>query len=268
MGATKPLFSLCSTHSAAMAEFFAKGPQSSFTKMSKQFAQEQVMQQAIQDYAAELQEEENFKLEQLRQLEIEAKKEEESDEFDFSDDDEISSKIMEERMAQMRGNALEAQSWKQKGHGKLSEITEEDFLKTVTKSQYSVVHFYHREFSRCKIVDMHLDILAQKYIATKFVKLDAEKAPFFVNKLQVCVMPCVCMFEDGKMCGRIDGFDLLGGQDDFPTEVMECVIGASGVIAFKPPEDEAAHIHSIFAKQRNDIVGLNANTRDSDSDDD
>merc|ERR1712159_76475 len=103
MGATKPLFSLCSTHSAAMAEFFAKGPQSSFTKMSKQFAQEQVMQQAIQDYAAELQEEENFKLEQLRQLEIEAKKEEESDEFDFSDDDEISNKIMEERMAQMRG---------------------------------------------------------------------------------------------------------------------------------------------------------------------
>jgi len=78
-------------------------------------------------------------------------------------------------------------------------------------------------------------------------------------------MPCVCMFEDGKMMGRIDGFDLLGGQDEFPTEVMECVIGASGVIAFKPPEDE--NVIGIFAKQRQDIVGLNKTTSlDSDSD--
>merc|ERR1719263_2469730 len=164
-------------------------------------------------------------------------------------------------MAQMRGEAMEAQSWTQKGHGELREITEEDFLKTVTKSHFAVVHFYHREFSRCKIVDMHLDILAKKYIATKFVKMDAEKAPFFVNKLQVCVMPCICMFEDGQMRGRIDGFDILGGEDEFPTEVMECVVGASGVIAYKPPADECGHIHSIFDKQRDDIVGLNKQTR-------
>jgi len=266
MGIEKRALPVFQTHSAAMAEFFAKGPASNFTKMSKQFAQEQVMQQAIQDYAQELQDEENAKLEKLREMEITAKKEESDDEFDFSDDDEISNRIMEERMAQMRGEALEAQSWNQKGHGKLSEITEEDFLKTVTKSHLAVVHFYHREFSRCKIVDMHLEKLANKYIATKFVKLDAEKAPFFVNKLMVVVMPCVCMFEDGKMVGRIDGFDILGGEDDFPTEVMECVIGASGVIAFKPPEDQFSS--SIFDKCRMDIVGLNANTRDSDSDDD
>merc|ERR1711907_140174 len=117
----------------AMAQFFAKGEQSNFTKMSKQFAQEQVMQQAIQDYAAELQAEEEAKLEELREREIAAKKEEDSDEFDFSDDDEISNQIMEARMAQMREQASEAQSWTSKGHGKLSEIVEEEFLKTVTK---------------------------------------------------------------------------------------------------------------------------------------
>jgi len=138
----------------------------------------------------------------------------------------------------------------------------------VTKSKFAVVHFYHREFSRCKVVDHHLEILAKKYVATKFAKLDAEKAPFFVNKLMVVVMPCVVMFEDGKMMGRIDGFDILGGEDDFPTEVMECVIGASGVIAFKPPEEECFHAHSIFAGQRQDIVGMNAATRDSESEDD
>ena len=62
--------SLLDEQHATMAEFFAKGPQSNFTKLSKQFAQEQVelkrvwlsfsqwllqvMQQAIQDYAEEL----------------------------------------------------------------------------------------------------------------------------------------------------------------------------------------------------------------------
>merc|ERR1711988_1152073 len=250
---------------STMAEFFSKGPQSNFTKMSKQFAQEQVMQQAIQDYAEELKEKERWEAEQRHELEMAAAEANKEEEWDFSDDDDISNSIMEARMAQMKLDAGEMMNWKHMGHGELTEIQEEKFLKTVTKSHYAVVHFYHREFPRCKIVDQHLEILAKKYIATKFAKIDAEKAPFFVDKLQVCVMPCVCMFEDGRMMGRIDGFDLLGGQDEFPTEVMECVIGASGVISFKPPEDE--NVIGIFAKQRQDIVGLNKTTSlDSDSD--
>lgn len=250
-----------------MAEFFAKGPQSNFTKMSKQFAQEQVMQQAIMDYAAEKQAEEEARMSELREKELAAQEEKSEDEWDFSDDDEISNRIMEERMAQMRDQANEAQGWKHKGHGELSEIVEEDFLKVVTKSHYSVVHFYHKDMPRCKIVDMHLDILAKKYLATKFAKMDAEKAPFFVDKLGIMIIPCVVMFEDGKMQGRLDGLDLLGGTEEFPTEIMECVIGASGVISYKPPADDCGHVHSIFDKQRQDIVGLNSDTRDSDSED-
>merc|ERR1711988_393916 len=147
-----------------MAEFFSKGPQSNFTKMSKKFAQEQVMQQAIQDYAEELKEKEEMEAAARHELEMRAQAQNDSDdEFDFSDDDEISNKIMEERMAQMREQAGEMNNWKQLGHGELSEITEEEFLKTVTKSQYAVVHFYHKEFPRCKIADQHLEKLAQKY---------------------------------------------------------------------------------------------------------
>jgi len=250
-----------------MAEFFAKGQSSDFTKLSKKLAQEQVIQQAVMDYAAEKEAEERARVEQLHALEV---KQDSDDEFDFDDDD-ISNKIMEQRMAQLRAESSEQRSWQQKGHGKYDEITEEDFLKTVTKSTYAVVHFYHREFPRSKIVDHHLEILAKKYLATKFCKLDAEKAPFFVAKLQVMVMPCVCMFQDGVMCGRLDGFDLLGGVDEFPTEVMECVIGASGAISFKPDCEQEAQCGactSIFSKQRMDIVGLNAESRDSDSDSD
>merc|ERR1712139_544344 len=114
---------------------------------------------------------------------------------------------MEQRFAELRGEMEEQQGWHSKGHGQLSEITEEEFLKTVTKSNYSIVHFYHREFPRCKIVDHHLEILSKRYLATKFVKLDAEKVPFFVTRLGVKVMPCICCFDNGVMCGRVDGFD-------------------------------------------------------------
>merc|ERR1712227_419482 len=98
---------------------------------------------------------------------MEANKQESDDEFDF-DDDEISNKIMEERMAQMRSEASEQMSWQKKGHGKLEEIVEEEFLKTVTKSKYAVVHFYTESFPDAKIVDHHLEVLAKKYLATKF----------------------------------------------------------------------------------------------------
>merc|ERR1712159_904801 len=160
MGNSRRRFS-SHNQSEKMAEFFAKGEQSNFTKMSKQFAQEQVMQQAITDYAEELKEKEAWEAHQRHELEIAAQQGNEEEDWDFSDDDEISNKIMEERMAQMREQAGEVNNWKQKGHGELSEITEEQFLTTVTGSQFSVVHFYHREFARCKIVDHHLEILSK-----------------------------------------------------------------------------------------------------------
>jgi len=61
---------------------------------------------------------------------------------------------------------------------------------------------------------------------------------------------------------------MLGGNDDFPTEVIECVIGASGVITYVPPED-GGRLHGLFSKARSDIVGLNKETAaETDSEDD
>jgi hypothetical protein len=34
-------------------------------------------------------------------------------------------------------------------------------------------------------MDMHLNKIAQKHIESKFVKIDAEKCPFFIAKLQI-----------------------------------------------------------------------------------
>lgn len=44
-----------------------------------------------------------------------------------------------------------------------------------------------------------------------------QDAPFFVEKLQVRMLPCVVMFLNGVAADRIIGFDALGATDDFPT---------------------------------------------------
>ena len=93
-------------------------------------------------------------------------------------------------------------------------------------------HFYRDSTFRCKIVDKHLSILAPKHIETKFLKVNAERCRFLVQKRDVRVLPTIELFKDGKFVDRIVGFDDLGGKDDFSTEMMEWRIAQSGVINY------------------------------------
>ncbi len=104
-----------------------------------------------------------------------------------------------------------------KGHGKYTEITEQEFLKSVTGSQNVICHFYHNDFQRCKIVDMHLRKIAAEHTEAKFIYLNAEKSPFFIQKLAIKVLPTIIIFIDGIAFDRVVGFEDLGMSDDFPT---------------------------------------------------
>lgn len=44
-----------------------------------------------------------------------------------------------------------------------------------------VCHFYRDGAERCKIVNMHLKILAAKHVETRFVSLNAPKCPFLTG---------------------------------------------------------------------------------------
>lgn len=135
--------------------------------------------------------------------------------------------------------ALEKQFYAQ-GHGEYREITEEEFLKEVCGSQWVVVHFYHREFFRCKIADKHLKILAQKHLSCKWLTLDAEKAPFFITKLGIQMLPTVIVFKDGVVSDQFAGFDEMGGKDDFRTEVMEHWFSKTGCVKMKKADVKKA----------------------------
>lgn len=99
----------------------------------------------------------------------------------------------------------------------------------VTKLKYTVVHFFHKDFQRCKIMDKHLKLLCQEYPQTQFLALNAEKTPFFVQKLAIRSLPTLCFFIDGVMRDKLLGFDGLSG-DEFLTIELARRMAQAGVI--------------------------------------
>lgn len=145
-----------------------------------------------------------------------------------------------EEMEILRARRIEAlkkaQARKSHGHGEYSEIggsgNEKEFFDAAKQSTKMVCHFYRKQTERCAIFDMHLSKLAKMHGETRFVKIDAEKSPFLCERLRIIMLPTVACVIKGKVKDYIVGFDDLGGQDEFDTEVLEWRLGTSNVIDY------------------------------------
>jgi hypothetical protein len=107
-----------------------------------------------------------------------------------------------------------------------------EFFNAAKKSQRLVVHFYRGVTFRCQIVDAHLQRLAETHLETRFVKIDAEKNPFLVERLGIIMMPTIVLIKDGKTEHSLIGFDELGGTDDFTTNDIAYVLSQHGVLNY------------------------------------
>jgi len=169
-----------------------------------------------------------------------------------NENDPVFQRIREERLQEMKKKMTEMERMKGNAYGIYSELErEKDFLAQTTSIKNIVCHFYHKEFSRCRIVDKHLAIIAQKYPHTKFVKINVEIAPFFVEKLQIKILPCIVCFIDGVAQERIVGFADLGERDDFPTGLLEKRLARSGIITLKEKEIKRTEKRSIYESEHN-----------------
>ena len=161
----------------------------------------------------------------MEEQEKKQKEEVEKQKNEVDDLDEIDSeeeRIMQQEMEKMRKTAESkredmAKRVKTDKYGNYTEIIETEFLDTMLKNEKVVCHFYHKDFERCKIIDKHLQIIAQQHRETLFVKINAEKTPFFTAKLNVRVLPTIILFVKGKSIHRFIGFQDFGMNDDFPT---------------------------------------------------
>lgn len=80
-----------------------------------------------------------------------------------------------------------------------SEIADtKDFFQAAKRSPRMVVHFYRGVTPRCEIVNGHLHKLAPMHLETRFVKIDAERNPFLVERLGIIILPTIVLIKDGK----------------------------------------------------------------------
>lgn len=93
--------------------------------------------------------------------------------------------IKEARMRQIRSQHQQKIENLGKGHGQYREITQDEFIQEITSSMIVICHFFHRDFQKCEIMNLHLSKLAQRHIESKFVRINAEKTPFFVEKVRI-----------------------------------------------------------------------------------
>lgn len=72
-------------------------------------------------------------------------------------------------------------------------------------------------------------------LRTKFCKINAENCPFLAERLNIVLLPTVIMTKDNFVNDRIEGFDELGGRDDFGIEVLERRLAKNTTIDFEEP---------------------------------
>jgi len=163
---------------------------------------------------------------QEKMVDEEIKALENLDEDDFE-------KLREIRKRKMIAAQKETQKNKLQGHGRYMELSDQkEFFDACKKSKQLVIHFYRPSTERCQIVDRHLDTLAQTHLETRFVKINAEKAPFLVEKLGIIMLPTMMCVKDGRTEHAIIGFDEMGGTDDFPTSVLALVLSSYDVLKY------------------------------------
>ncbi len=198
-----------------------------------------------------------------------------SDEEDDEDEnglDEDLKRIREKRMGELKAQHQEKADNLSKGHGQYREISQDEFLPEVTGSRKVLVHFYHREFLRCKVMDKHLATLAPQHIEAKFLKIDAEKAPFFVGKLQVKILPTLIYFKDGIAEERLQGFEGLtaglakGQEDEFPTTALAKALADLGAISYTAPPTLDELRKYQLAQHAAIRSGINSSMYDDDED--
>jgi thioredoxin-like negative regulator of GroEL len=198
------------------------------------------------------------------------------DEEDGDADHEVR-RLRTARLKQMKQDSRERMENLGKGHGQYRNVVQDEFLAEVTSSERVVVHFYHQDFERCKVMDMHLAKLAARHVETKFIKIDADKAPFFVEKLHIRMMPTLVQFIDGVARGKQVGFEGLADQmpddkaDEWPTIYLARILAKNTMINKEAVVDddgvEAAAKAKLDAMRKQAYVGMPSSVFEMDEDD-
>jgi hypothetical protein len=163
------------------------------------------------------------------------------------EDDDALDRLRERRLQQLQEKQKQANAWKDKGHGNYGDLEGPDvaksFFNASKTSERLVVHFYRPTTQYCKILDHHLQKIAEQHLETKFVRVNVESAQegdqgatYLVEQLGIKVMPTLVLIHNRKAVHHLRGFDELGGSESFSTDLLKFVLSEHGVMQLTEQE--------------------------------
>merc|ERR1711988_159610 len=175
--------------------------------------------------------------------------------------------LRKKRIAQMQKDAKMKKELVAIGHTKYEEIADEkEFFAAAKASDWMVCHFYRDATWRCQIVDKHLKNLAPRCWKTRFVKINAEKCPFLVERLAVRMLPTITCVVKGQVVDHIVGFDDMGGTDDFPTEALASRLAVAQCVEYDGGDVSSQQQQQQDAGKGKGYVGHRRQKYDSEED--
>jgi hypothetical protein len=157
---------------------------------------------------------------------------------DILNDETELEKLRKNRLAEMKAEQEKKSQWKKLGHGVLQESNDpKDFFRAcevspllkkldldlLTKfvvcvcvrvcvlswqeSERVVVVFVTPANEHSVKLSEHLALVASKHPETRFLKMDAEKTPFLVDRLRIWMIPSVALVKNEKVVHTLLGLD-------------------------------------------------------------
>ncbi|KAJ3417105.1 hypothetical protein HDV05_006964 [Chytridiales sp. JEL 0842] len=181
----------------------------------------------------------------------------ELDEIEDEEDDRVLEQYRRQRMAEMQAQASK------EIFGSVTQISKTDWQREVTdasKDVWVVVHLFQNQLPACKLINAHLDTLARKYRATKFLKIVGDQCiPNYPDRN----CPTLIIYGNGDIKANLVGISLLGGVNARVGD-LETILGRVGAIEVKPKDEDEVE-EEVAAKMMR-ITRMAKGTDDSDDD--
>ncbi|XP_064455913.1 phosducin-like protein 3 [Ornithodoros turicata] len=155
---------------------------------------------------------------------------EELEELEDEEDERVLLEYRRKRMAEINAIAQKSK------YGDVREISADDYVEQVNKAGdgiWVVLHLYKPGIPYCTLINQHLNLLAAKFKATKFLKsVSTTCIPNYPDKN----VPTIFVYYDGKMKKQFIGPDAFGGMK-LKVDELEWMLAEAGAVQTDLEED-------------------------------
>jgi len=126
------------------------------------------------------------------------------------------------RLEELKKKQVQRSKWLANNHGRIHEIMDQkQFFEHVKSTKHVICLFYSKTSKWSHVLQEHLTLLAQKHLECKFIQIEAQYAPFLLERLQINLMPTLVLAKENKVSTQLRGLDWCAPDGKIKTLQLE-----------------------------------------------